>query len=551
MRPVLLLLTVATALSAQEPLRQASDGRLWLKIPADQTPLRDIEVSTGSARSASWEKDPAIRERHTDFTFPIHWWGWQEITIRFTPPADGSMDLVLNGPWEQEKPGTVLREEVLWDDLSAEGTRLENGGFESQSDDKPSAWRALYGNPLASDLWPLAQAAPLTGKFVAATSQSRPLVQTLPLKAGQRVTLRLHAKAATLPGFIPPIRLGQDTPAHRALSEIKRGINLGNCWDAPPPYSWGIRFAPDDIDRIAAEGFDHIRVPVAWAYHLRQGNSGLEIDPALLADLEPVLHRALEKGLHVLLDWHHFHALTGDPAAHRADFTAGWEVIARHFKSWPPGLFLELLNEPSDALTTEIANPIYAQTIAAIRAIDPQRILLISPGKYGNPRELDKLRLPDGDDRIVVTVHNYDPFYFTHQGAAWVKLRELRGITYPGPPATPFAIPAALTENPGVCNFIYGYNTLPTDRNPCSANAARELLDLARAWSAHFGRPIHLGEFGSQDAVDPASRSRYAHDVRTLAEARQIPWTLWEWKANFGYWDAKQNLPRLRAALFD
>lgn len=550
-RPLSLLLVLTVPLSAQEPVRQTSEARLWLMVPAGQTPLRDVRVSTGSATPAPWEKDPAIRERHTDVIFPVRWWDWRGISISFTPAEDGSVELVLNGPWEEEKPGAASRKEVLWDDITAEGTRIENGGFESQSDGKPDSWKPLYGNYPAADAWPLAHAEALQGNAVAATWQNRPLAQSLKLKAGQKVTLKLHAKAATLPGFVPPKRLGQDTPAHRAAATIKRGVNLGNCWDAPPPFTRGIRYTAEDIDRIAAEGFDHIRVPVAWHCNLKKGADGLEIHPALLADLEPLLRRALDKKMHVLLDWHHFNDLTDDPAANRARFVAGWETIARHFKSWPPGLFLELLNEPRDALTTEAANPIYTETIAAIRKIDPQRILLVSPGKWGDPRELDKLRLPDGDDRLVVTVHCYEPFYFTHQGAGWVNLGGLRGITYPGPPAIPLVLPDSLKENPGVRGFVEGYNTLPADRNPCSARAVRELLDLAREWSAHFGRPVHLGEFGSHHTGDPASRARYARDVRTLAEARKIPWTLWDWKATFGYWDSRENQPLFRASLFD
>ncbi len=550
-RPLSLLLALTVSLSAREPVRQTTEARLWLKVPAGQTPPRDIQVSTGSATPAPWEKDSAIRERHIDVIFPILWWDWRGISISFTPAEDGTVDLILNGPWEQEKPGAVFRKEVLWDVITAVGTQVENGGFESHSGGKPDSWTPLYGHYLAADAWPLARAGALQGNAVAASYQSRPLAQTLKLTAGRQVTLKLHAKAATLPGFVPPKRLGQDTPAHRAAAGIKRGVNLGNCWDAPPPYTWGIRYTAADIDRIAAEGFDHIRVPVAWAFHLKQGANGPEIDPALLADLEPVLRRALDKKMHVLLDWHHFNDLTDDPAANRARFVAGWETIARHFQSWPPGLFLELLNEPRDALTTEAANPIHAETIAAIRRIDPQRILFVSPGKWGDPRELGKLRLPDGDDRLIVTVHCYEPFHFTHQGAGWVNLGGLRGITYPGPPAVPFVLPDSLKDNPGVRSFVEGYNTLPGDRNPCSARAVRELLDLAREWSAHFGRPVHLGEFGSHDAGEPASRARYARDVRILAEARKIPWTLWDWKAGFAYWDSRKNQPLFRASLFD
>lgn len=60
---------------------------------------------------------------------------------------------------------------------------------------------------------------------------------------------------------------------------------------------------------------------------------------------------------------------------------------------------------------------------------------------------------------------------------------------------------------------------------------------------------MHLGEFGCHDGGDLASRRRYLLEVRTLAEARRIPWTLWEWKASFGYWDPAAARPRFRKEL--
>ncbi|RYD85572.1 MAG: glycoside hydrolase family 5 protein, partial [Sphingomonadales bacterium] len=367
---------------------------------------------------------------------------------------------------------------------------------------------AAYGNPLAANEWPLADAAPRAGKFLAASWQNRPLVQAVPVKKDREVTLTLHARAATPPGFVEPKRLGSDTAAHRALAKIKRGVNLGNGWEAPPNNTWGARFTPEDIDRIADEGFDHIRVPVAWHYYL--GESGNEIDPALFAALDPVLRRAVERKLHIMLNWHHFDALTSDPAGQRGRFITIWEAIAEHYRDWPAGLFLELLNEPKDALTTAAANPLYAETIAAIRKIDPQRLVVVSPGQWGNVSELEALRLPDGDERIIVTFHCYDPFYFTHQGANWVNLTPLRDVRYPGPPATPLEIPAALAENVGVRQFVAAYNTQKGERNPSSKRPIREALDLAQQWSAHFGRPVYLGEFGSHQVADAASRERYS-----------------------------------------
>ncbi|RYD24602.1 MAG: hypothetical protein EOP87_25820, partial [Verrucomicrobiaceae bacterium] len=267
-RLLILLSALNTCLSAQETLRQTNEARLWLQVPAGQPPLGEVTVTSGSATPAPWEKDPAVRERLHDVIFPARWWDWRSMTLSFTPTADGTVDLVLNGPWEQETPGKSFRKEVLWDGISAEGTALANGGFEEGTVGIPDGWRLWYGDYPVADAWPRAGAVPMEGKGCAVAWQNRPLLQTLQLKAGQRVTLKLHAKAVTLPGFVEPKRLGKDTPAHKAVASIKRGVNLGNCWEAPPPYSWGIHYTAEDIDRIADEGFDHIRVPVAWHHNL-------------------------------------------------------------------------------------------------------------------------------------------------------------------------------------------------------------------------------------------------------------------------------------------
>ncbi len=550
-RSLILLFAMVAPLAAQEPPRLAAEARLWLKVPAGQPPLRNLQLSTGKVVPSSWEKDPATRERLSDILFPIHWWSWSEISISFTPAQDGLVELSLTGPWAPENQGVMPRQEILWDELIANGTTLENGGFELTAEKRPASWQSPSGPYPAADCWPLTTSKTLAGNGVAASWCKRPLTQMLQLKAGQPVTLRLHAKAATPPAFAAPKRLGNQTPAHVAMARLKRGVNLGNGWEAPPNSSWGVHFTVADIDRIANEGFDHIRVPVAWHFYLIPGAHGPTISPALLAELEPVLRRALDRKLTVLLDWHHFDDFTGAPADHLERFINGWQAISRHFQSWPPELFYELLNEPTAALTTEVANPIYQKTIAAIRGIEPTRLIVVSPGLWGQVRELDALRLPDDDSHLAVTVHCYEPFHFTHQGAGWVGFQDLRGISYPGPPATPYQVPASLRENAGVCAFIDGYNTQAGEQNPSSARAIREALDAARAWSQYFGRPIHLGEFGSHNPGDHASRARYLRDVRTLAEARNIPWTLWEWKALFGYWDPATDRPLFRSSLFD
>jgi endoglucanase len=534
---------------AQETLRQAGEGRVFLKTPADKPPLDDIQVSLGTATDSLWEKDPTKSARQKDIRFGIRSWEWQEISISFTPTYDGPVELLLTGLWEQDKPGSIYRQEILWDDVSATGTTVVNGGFENSSGPAPEGWMSQGPYPAATE-WPLADAKPHGGAKVGVSWHNRMLSQKLEVKSGQPVSISFHARAANLPGYVAPKTYPKDSPAHRELAKMKRGVNTGNCWEVGPPFSWKNPYTPEDIDRIAAEGFDHIRVPVGWHFFMHQENGVWKISPTLLAELEPVLQRAMEKKLHVLMDWHHFYDLDKDPHGNHRRFVECWAAIAGHFKGWPSELHFELLNEPHDNLTTEILNPIQAEAIAAIRKHHPDRILFLSTGDWGKIEELDKLILPD-DDKLVVTVHCYEPFIFTHQNSSWTHLKELKNVVYPGPPSTPLVLPESLASQKWLADTIDRYNTVAGIKNPSSPEKLILLLDAARRWSDHFGRPIHLGEFGAIQLADHESRLRYTRDVKNHAESRGIPWTLWEWKANFAYWDKNTNQPILRSAIFE
>lgn len=543
-RPLLCLLLLTAISRADEFVpRTATHARLFLRTPAATPPAGAVEVSSGVATAGPPGQEP--REHVTDIQFPISWWRWKAVTIRFTPAHGGEVALDLNGPWAETAPGRLLRQEVLWDAISAEGAELANGDFESSAGPVPAGWESPWRPYPAATGWPLAGVTPFAGARCAASWHGRPLVGKLRVQAGVPVVLTLHARAATVPGFREPAALPPTTPAHRACARLKRGVNLGNQWDAPPG-SWKIGCDVPDIERIAREGFDHIRVPIAWHLHLKDG----AIQADFLAGIEPLLKRALELDLSVIVNWHHFEALCADPAGHRDEFAAGWEIVARHFKNWSPRLYLELLNEPNGALDHDALTAVHQAGIAAIRRVDPRRILLVNPPEWAAARGLDRLFLPDQDERIIVSIHSYEPFEFTHQDADWVGLGGLRGIRYPGPPPGPATVPAALHDHPGLAAWIRAYNSRRGRDNPSGPAAFEGPLDEALAWSKRFGRPIHVGEFGAYRKADPASRQRYARDFRRAAEQRGIPWALWEWKAGFGYWDEADGRPLLREALF-
>src|SRR5947209_8987592 len=64
--------------------------------------------------------------------------------------------------------------------------------------------------------------------------------------------------------------LARDTPAHLAARRFMRGVNLSNYLEyAPNDPARTLSYSISDFALIRAEGFDHVRVPVAW--HLYAG----------------------------------------------------------------------------------------------------------------------------------------------------------------------------------------------------------------------------------------------------------------------------------------
>jgi endoglucanase len=196
-------------------------------------------------------------------------------------------------------------------------------------------------------------------------------------------------------------------------------------------------------------------------------------------------------------------------------------------------------------------NPIYAEAIRQIRLTNPNRTIFIGPSQWNGISELNNLLLPATDTNLIVTVHCYDPFLFTHQGANWAGPDPATlGVMFPGPPATPLTPAAGISD--WATNWIADYNTLPTEGNPSSPLAFKSKLAFAAQWAAYYGRPVHVGEFGAFTTSDPVSRARFYTEFRSAADAQGLGWAMWDWKAGFHYWDdtTGQPAPGMPAAMF-
>lgn len=300
---------------------------------------------------------------------------------------------------------------------------------------------------------------------------------------------------------------GQERQAAFEMNQrLGRGINMGNAFEAPTETEWGNPWKPEYFRIMAELGFRHVRVPIRWETAARSSATPpYTIQASFLARIRQVVDTALKYKLHVILNMHHHDALFADPDGQKARFLAQWDQIARTFRDYPDSLLFEVLNEPHDALTPAKWNTLLADALGEIRKSNPHRFVLIGPAEWGGLGGLGTLQLPP-DERIILTVHYYNPFQFTHQGADWSE---------------------------GSDAWL---GTLWLDTE-AERETVRGEFRAAREFSQTHHIPLHVGEFGAYSKADMASRVRWTTFLARWFEEQGFSWAYWEFSAGFGIYN--------------
>lgn len=292
--------------------------------------------------------------------------------------------------------------------------------------------------------------------------------------------------------------------------QLGRGINLGNMFEAPSEAAWGNPFKEAYIGQIADLGFQHIRVPIRWDVAERtQLTPPYTVNPQFLARIKSVVDLAISKHLYVIINMHHHEELFTNPAASKARFISQWQQIATYFKGYDNHLYFEVLNEPHDALTPEMWNSYFAEALTEIRKTNPYRKVLLGTASYGGTDGVRDLN-PPNDPNLILSVHYYNPFNFTHQGADWAGNKD----KYIG------------TK----------WEDLSWERNQVIAD-----FDYAIQWAKQKNMPLHVGEFGSYELADIDSRARWTTFIARWLESKGASWAYWEYSAGFGIYNPLTN----------
>lgn len=307
--------------------------------------------------------------------------------------------------------------------------------------------------------------------------------------------------------ILTPLTIKSQTKAHEINQKLGRGVNLGNCLEAPNEGEWGVTWKPEYFEIISGLGFNSVRIPVRWEPTSRSSATApYTITSTFFNRMDQVINSALKNKLMIIINMHHHDELFNNPDANLERFKSMWRQIAIHYKNYSDSLVFELLNEPNGNLTAEKWNVFLREGIKTVREISPGRTIEIGTPNWGGISGLSDLNWPDSAN-LILTIHYYNPFQFTHQGATWTgsDTQSWLGTTW--------------------------------DNSEAERNVIINEFKAVKDFSVKRNIPVNIGEFGSYNLADIDSRERWTTFCSRFFEESGFSWNYWEFCSGFGFYD--------------
>lgn len=328
---------------------------------------------------------------------------------------------------------------------------------------------------------------------------------------GTTVTEAAEVTEATEP-YVSSVNDGiRDLPSMELVKEIKIGWNLGNTLDASDAKdltsetSWGQPYTTKEmITAVKDAGFNIVRIPTTWFNHMDGDNN---VDEAWMNRVQEVVDYAYTQDMFVILnvhheDWHDPYYDNEEAAAEK--LKALWTQIGTRFENYSERLIFEGMNEPrkrntglewngGDKEGHEVVNHLNAAFVETIRGLggnNAKRHLMIpSYAASFVPAAMDDFAVPEGDDKLIVSIHAYTPY-----------------------------------------EFALGEDLTKREFSPDggSANDVIYLMDTLKTKFIDNGTAVIIGEFGARAKANTAIRAEWATYYVSKAKEIGVPCVWWD-----------------------
>jgi len=283
---------------------------------------------------------------------------------------------------------------------------------------------------------------------------------------------------------------------------LSKGVNLSALEDKYKSSSYLDK--KSTYTEIVKKGFDHIRLPVD--FRIFSDDKGT-LNEKSFKRIDNIINTANNEGLAVMLDfhgWNDFNTEKGDSER----FIAIWKNVAERYKDFSNLLLFELINEPHTTEGGDLSMGklmrLQNEAIDAIRAISPDRTIVISTAEWNGPWTLKDFTPPEYDN-LILALHTYEPLDFTHQGMKWAGTEDVK---------------LALTDDM-LINL-------------------RTQLNLIVEFKERTGMKVILNEFGLNTTghISDKDVKRYLSTVTKVCSENDIPWTYWSYNGQFGFYNS-------------
>lgn len=312
--------------------------------------------------------------------------------------------------------------------------------------------------------------------------------------------------------------------AKEVVSNIYAGWNLGNSLEATGgETAWGNpRTSKALIDAVKAAGFNAVRIPCAWNQYLKDG-SQYTIKADWINRVKEVVNYVTDNDMYAIINihwdggWLEQNANAASQEAVCRKQKEFWTQIANAFEAYGDHLLFAGCNEVRDGdnwgmpsagnrTALEAYNQTFVDAVRATGGNNATRNLIVQSWCCNPWRALDSLTLPtdNTDGHLLVEVHFYDPFYYSHP-----------------------------QDNAANTQTMWGFRKGYVNVNDQQEDYVDDLFGKLKAQFVDHGVPVILGEYGAichstTDAKIMESQAYYLEYVTKAAKDNGIAPFYWD-----------------------
>jgi endoglucanase len=292
-----------------------------------------------------------------------------------------------------------------------------------------------------------------------------------------------------------------------------RGFNLSEKFQAADNKP----FVETDFQWISQWGFDFVRLPMDYRCWTDKTDP-YKLDEKVLGEIDQAVEWGKKYGVHVDLNLHRAPGYTvaspkekmnlwkDEEAQKQFDFQ--WAAFAKRYRGIPARqVSFDLVNEPANVRAESYAKVVRRVT-AAIRGVDPDRLIIADGLQYGRDPVLAL-----ADLGIAQSTRGYDPMQVSHYGATWVG-----GEKWPKP-------------------------TWPLKEDRRTVDRQTIIKERIEPWLklAEKGVGVHVGECGAFNQTPHDVALAWMSDLTGLWKDAGWGFALWNFRGGFGILDSDRK----------